>query len=640
MCRARSLSTRWLFAILVTTVLLPAIPTSTSASAQQAAPLGQMLADRYAPIGYLRTQSHPCATPPGGGEPYVPLPVEMVLDNPRVLVRNGADGDKVLATGVSAQQLATFGPETYLDFPGDPRRPGCTYETDERARIEEIGLKPTTYAHIVFDEAGHRLALQYWFYWYFNDWNNTHESDWEMIQLMWDDVASVEQALDQPPTRIGYSQHGNGELATWGDPKIQLEDGTHPHVYPAAGSHATFFSNDTFLAWGERNSGFGCDMASPPSVRTPLDVVLVPDTIDPQGDFAWLLYPGRWGERQPAAFNGPLGAGFNSKWSDPWETSDNWRPFSIVVPGSKAIGPTMTDAFCGMTAAGSQVLMYAVVYPWATLPLIIVVVGAFVFFFRRSRDLLGRAIRVYRSYWRVLVGIGLTAIPVGIVFNIIQSFLIHRDPLEFVIEWFDDTAGAKLTAVLAVGGVQQLAMILIIGPTVIEAVADIHRGNTPGVLRAFRLAASKFMPIALAGLVILVLAGGSLLLIIGLPVAIWLVVRWQFFAQALIFDDRETVVGSLRTSSRLVRGRWWKTLFAVLIFDLLATVPGVVVGFGLLTLGGTAVGFANSISSLLYALTIPVSVIAVTLMFLDYRGDPLRIEPEPETDTVLAPGPA
>ncbi|HWV23404.1 MAG TPA: hypothetical protein VNZ58_04370, partial [Thermomicrobiales bacterium] len=330
----------------------------------------QELVDRYVPVAYLREQERACAVPPYGGEPYLPLPVEMVLDNDRVLIRDGANHDEVLATGVSASELATYGPDTYMDFPGDPRRPGCTYETDERARIEEIGLEPTTYAHIVFDEENQRLALQYWFYWYFNDWNNTHESDWEMIQLMWDDVSNVDQALGMPPDRVGYSQHGNGEMATWGDRKVQLEDDTHPLVFPAAGSHATFFSNETFLAWGERNSGFGCDVSSGPSVRVPLNAVLVPDEIDPAGDFAWLLYEGRWGERQPSSFNGPLGANLNSRWLDPWTTTDNWRPFSIVVPGSKALGPSMTEAFCTLTAAGSQVLIYAMVYPWVTLTLL------------------------------------------------------------------------------------------------------------------------------------------------------------------------------------------------------------------------------------------------------------------------------
>lgn len=586
------------------------------------------LAARYVPVAYLREQERACAVPPGGGEPYLPLPVEMVLDNDRVLIRDGANNDEVVAVGPGAVELATYGPTTYMDFPGDPRRPGCTYETDERARIPELDLVPTTYAHIVIDEENERLVLQYWFFWYFNDWNNTHESDWEMIQLMWDTVGTVEEALAQHPDRIGYSQHGNGELGDWGDDKIQLEDETHPLVFPAAGSHATFFSNDTFLAWGERNSGFGCDVSSGPSVRTPLTSVLVPEEIDPQGEFAWLLYEGRWGERQPSAFNGPLGANLNSRWLDPWEASDNWRPFSIVVPGSRSLGPTMTEAFCSATESGSRLLIYAMVYPWATIPAVGIVVAALGYFLRRSFPIFRRAIRLYRHNWKLFLGIGLVALPIGIIFNGLLAFMIDRQPLLFLVRWLDNTAGARLTAVTALGGFQQLAMLLFIAPAVIQAVADLHRGERADILRSYRLASTRTPLIAVTFAILLVLAGLPLVLVIGIPIAIWLVVRWHFFVQELVFNHEATSTGSLRASARLVKGRWWKTFFAVVLFDLLATLPGIIVGFGLLTLGRTAVGFANSVSSVLYAITIPLSVIAVTILYLDrLEGAPLEEQP-------------
>ncbi len=602
---------------------------ATPASAQQTATSSpeQQLADRYVPIAYLREQEHDCAAPPHGGEPYLPLPIDIVLDNPLVLLRDAANNDQVLATGPGTSDLLAYGEDTYLDYPGDPRRPGCTYETSERQRIDELGLEPTTYVHIVFDEESQRLALQYWFFYYFNHWNNTHESDWEMIQLMWDDVSGIEQALAREPDRTGFSQHGNGELATWGDSKIQLENGTHPLVYPAAGSHATFYSNDTFLAWGERSSGFGCDVSTGPSVRTPLTPVIVPDEIDPNGDFAWLLYEGRWGERQPGPFNGVVGPSFNSRWIDPWETTDNWRNFSIAVPEpNNTLGPTMTETFCTLVESGSQLLIFTKVYPWTAIPAIAIVVAAFAFFYGRSRVFFRQAIRLYRANWKVFIGIGLMAIPIGIAFNVIQAFLVNRDPLRYVVRWFDDSTGARLSAITAFGTLQQLAMLLIIGPAVIQAVADIHGGHSPGVVRSYRLAASRAVPIGIAVLIMVVLAGIPLLLVFGLPVAIWLLVKWQFFAQVLIFERDKTSTEAMVTSSKLVKGRWWKTLFAVFIFDLMATLPGIVVGFGLLTLGRTAVGFANGISSLLYSLTIPLAVIAVTLMFLDRLQDPM---PEP-----------
>ena len=49
------------------------------------------------------------------------------------------------------------------------------------------GSTPTTYARVV-TEPQHpgRLALQYWFFYVFNDFNDKHEGDWEMIQLDFD----------------------------------------------------------------------------------------------------------------------------------------------------------------------------------------------------------------------------------------------------------------------------------------------------------------------------------------------------------------------------------------------------------------------------------------------------------------------
>src|SRR5690606_4919156 len=135
-------------------------------------------------------------------------------------------------------------------------------------------------------------------------------------------------------------------------------------------------------------------------------------------EFAWLLYEGRWGERQPGSFNGPVGASLNGRWIDPWEASDNWRPFSIVVPGSNAVGPTMTDAFCSLTTSGSRALLAVVVRPWIGLPVLAVVIAALVLLTRRALPLFRRSLHLYRDHWKLFAGIGLIAIPIGIVFNI------------------------------------------------------------------------------------------------------------------------------------------------------------------------------------------------------------------------------
>lgn len=634
---------RILFAAICLLLLSSAVPIGVSAQEDTRSP-EQILAERYVPVAYVRYQANQCGVPPYDGEPYLPLPVEIILNNDRVLIRDSENDDEVVATGVTAQELATFGPDTYMDFPGDSRRPGCTYETDERARIEELDVEPTTYARFYFDEENGRLALQYWFYWYFNDWNNTHESDWEGIQLVWDEVESIEAALDSHPTRIGYSQHGNGEIAEWGDTKLQLEDETHPLVFPAAGSHATFFSNDTFLAWGERNSGFGCDVSSGPSERVPLEVVVIPNEIDPEGEFAWVLYEGRWGERQPGAFNGPRGPILNARWSEPFEMFETWRPFSIVVPESQALGPSMTEAFCTVTAVGSGLLLNAIVRPWVWIPSVIGVAAIFIYFARVSMPTFRRARKLYARHWRLFFSIGLLSLPIGIIFNVLQQYLIVRNPLRFVVQYLDDTGGAYLTAVLAMGGIQQLAMLFIITPALVFTVREVLDGRSITVSEAYSANLGRIGAIATGFVIFLATTGLLMATAIGVPIAIWLAVKWHFFVQVLAFDHTATPLDALRQSFYIVRGRWWRTFFALLVFDLIAVLPGIVVGFGLLTIGRTAVGFANGISSLLYAVLMPLSVIAVTLLFLDRREANDASMAAAETPTprqhqpVIAPG--
>ncbi len=86
------------------------------------------------------------------------------------------------------------------------------------------------YAHIArqADRPGY-LAVQYWLFWYYNDWNDRHESDWEFIQVLFK-AETVQEALGESPVSVGYAQHTGGETAEWNDPKLEKE-GSHPVVY-------------------------------------------------------------------------------------------------------------------------------------------------------------------------------------------------------------------------------------------------------------------------------------------------------------------------------------------------------------------------------------------------------------------------
>ena len=64
-------------------------------------PTPRELAERYAPVVFVKPQDAPCDT---GGEPFEPAPVEIVLDNPEVFLRQVGNGDPVAMSGPSARR--------------------------------------------------------------------------------------------------------------------------------------------------------------------------------------------------------------------------------------------------------------------------------------------------------------------------------------------------------------------------------------------------------------------------------------------------------------------------------------------------------------------------------------------------------
>lgn len=640
------MSTSWLGSFRRPLIALCAIvsilaPATGSSLLAQASP-EQQLADRFAPIAYLRVQSADCDR---DGEGYFPAPVEVVLGNPEIALKQSDGGhsgeDTVVKMAPTAQDLASAGDDHYLDFPGNPRHPGCTFESNFKRFAAAQGATPTAYAHIVIDEEAGKLILQYWFWYYFNDWNNTHESDWEMVQLVFD-TTSVAEALAGEPEAVGFAQHGGGETADWSDDKLR-RDGDRIAVYPAAGSHGTYYGNDIWIGWGEGGTGFGCDNSSPESVATPLTAVLVPDEIDPDGEFAWLLFEGRWGERQPWEYNGPQGPNLKGLWDDPYGAMDNWRTSSLSAPGGRGttLGPTASEFFCNVSELGSKFLLQVGSQPRLFFSLIIGFFLGTVVLFLNKRHTIVDAYGFYLRRLRTFIPIGLVAVPIGIVLSI-GNFLLHLiPPIDWLMSWLNDSAFARFVGSSLVGSVQHLIVTLLIAPPVVQTVLDIQSGLEPDLRRSFTVAYRR-LPVLAGALVISSLTTTLLALtIIGIPLALIVGVRWQFFNQATILDGADSSRAALRRSWRSIKGQTVQAFSDTLVFQILALIPGPLIGAVLMVLGKASVGFANLFAGLVYAITIPISTIGLTLVYMRYRDRAGRVPagqaaPDPETPLVPA----
>ena len=92
----------------------------------------QQLADRYAPVVMVRAQSNTCSTSQEQFAP--PTSVDVVLGDPSVrLLRSDGRHMVLVKRAPTAADLAGRGPNYYLDLPGNPLDPKCTYAKAFRA---------------------------------------------------------------------------------------------------------------------------------------------------------------------------------------------------------------------------------------------------------------------------------------------------------------------------------------------------------------------------------------------------------------------------------------------------------------------------------------------------------------------------
>ncbi len=619
----------WIRALLLGLLLLPAFAGLRPDSGYAQSDPAQELADRWAPLSVLRDQTAPCDR---NGEGYFPAPVESVLGNPDVALKI-ADGDSsatdtIVKMAPTAQDIANLDDRYYLDFPGNPRRPGCVFETDFKEYAAAQGLKPTTYAHIVVDDEEHRVVIQYWLWWYFNDWNNLHEGDWEVVQVVFD-ADSIEGALASEPIRYAYAQHGGGELADPGARKLRISDG-HPVIYPAAGSHATHYEQELYLGWGENGTGFGCDNSRPPGTEEPLEVVVVPNDPDPNSEFGWATFGGRWGERQPWEFNGPRSPNLTRRWADPVADMSNWRESSLIVPGSGALGPNVTDTFCTLSSGGAAIISWADQNQRALVLILGVLVVAIATLGFQTRRRVTWAYRTYRENWLLFLPIGLAAVPIGMVFDALAWLLQQTQPGNWVVEWFNNPSQTSLASLFLATSFQYLAILLLVVPATVAATAMVLRKQTTTPVLCYKTVLVRIKPILICLLLLSAVTGILISSFIGIGIAIFILVRWQFYPQGVLVSGARTWRGALGWSREVVRHRWVPTLLNTIVFQAVAIVPGPIIGFTLMVWLHLSPVTANLISSLIFAVTVPLATIGLTLFYIEERRNPYYKGKAPE----------
>ncbi len=228
-------------------------------------------------------------------EPYFADAASEWTDN-SVNVLRRADGTTLAAatpTGGELQlSLSFLGPTRYANgeaVSADDRiaDPSHDYVAQAAALHARPEYANRVYGHVANGGDG-RTWLAYWFFYFYNDYSligplikaGLHEGDWEMIQLRLDPAG-------QQPDLAVYAQHKHAGLRPW---SAVEREGDQPVVYPARGSHASYFSAG--IHW----TGLWFDFADGHLPGPQLTLHTISDT---PGVDDWALWTGYWGGTEP-----------------------------------------------------------------------------------------------------------------------------------------------------------------------------------------------------------------------------------------------------------------------------------------------------------------------------------------------------
>jgi hypothetical protein len=618
-------------AICVAAIASVSLLAAEGASAASATPDEENLVRSYAPILMLRAQADPVGDPCNTTEEQYSPPtwVEVVLGNPRVKLIHDVDGkDVVVKTAPTAADIAALNADYYLDLPGDTLDAGCTYAEDYLNLKSNGRAPPITYAHIA-KETGHPgLVVQYWFFYYFNQFNDVHEGDWEGMQISFD-ADTPAQALADGPSQIALFQHAGGERAEWDDSKVQ-KDGTHPIVYPAAGSHATFYDAAIYIQNGSRGSGVGCDNTTEPHTRAEPEPIVVPTHAPPGTQYEWLSYVGHWGQREKGFNNGPTGPVTKGQWLEPFTWMDDIRQDSPKLPGGSLLGPAASTAFCGAIAGVSELINLQAKNTWGAIGIALAVLLFLAVppFLTRWRPVdlstlrhpwaVGQLVRaagqLYAKHWRVLLPIGLSAlIVIGALTGAQYLFQkVHTGQdltirLEFI--------GLDLQFSGSFQGFGNPIGYACVSGAVVAFLRLREEGKSTNVGACYTAMWDRIWRVVLGQLGAVALVYLMLITVVGIPFAIYFYVAWQFIQQVILFEDL-SIRDAFRRSHELVRGHWWLTVRVVVLLWAIGIVAGPILGFFLIFLNFSPI-MVNAIGSLVFALLIPYVALGRTLLYLD-----------------------
>lgn len=272
-------------------------------------------------------------------------------------------------------------------------------------------------------------------------------------------------------------------------------------------------------------------------------------------------------------------------------------------------------------------------------------------------EMVDAAIRLFRTNFVtlikisavVLVPIGLVQLAATVVVGPVDLMSMAAvDPEATAAEVFEPLI--PLYAVLGITGILSFLGSILVQGASITALAQVYQGETPDWRSSLRAGARRFLPLtgatillsvgsvlpmlaAMLLIVLLVVAIGPLGLLpgflvglAGLAATIFLFTRWTVSPAALVTEQLGPIT-ALGRSFRLVRGRFWAVLGAIILAYLLYLIASQIISTvtTVMTMAGAAddaqISFIPTVvgSTLVSVLAAPFLAAMVTIIYFDLR---------------------
>ena len=229
---------------------------------------------------------------------------------------------------------------------------------------------------------------------------------------------------------------------------------------------------------------------------------------------------------------------------------------------------------------------------------------------RELGDLLGDAINIYFRHFPTVFAIAAAiVVPVQLIVA-----GIGLEELTASYRENDTTAELVLPTVVSF-----LVVAPLIAAATIHVLQQLAAGERPRAGRAIQAGLDIFTPVFLA--VLLAGAGIALGLILLIVPGIYLAVRLLFVPQTVVIEG-ERGTDALRHSWETSRGFWWRTFLVILLANLIAFLPSLLIVSPLDSLADSADRQAISLAGMILTetLTAPFVALVSTLLFFDLKA--------------------